>query len=337
VEDGAVHLHVRGVAPGLRFLRGTGPRLLATAASCRWHARRLGRFDVVETPEWQAIGAGFCLARRTPVVVSLQTPTAVIHAHDPREGGRPRSIDVLERMVVRRADGITSLSQLLVDELHRTGWLDPARAVRVAPPVVDLAEWATVPDAAPTDPVVLGIGRLEPRKGFSALLAAAAAIDDVPGLRVELAGGDTAPGRTGSWAAELRREADRLGVDLRLHGALSHDGLREVVAGARVVALPSTFDSFNMAGLEALAAGRPVVVSDRVGLGELVDGGDALTVVPVGAIDELAEALAVHLRDGDRAAAAGGAARRLAARWGAAAFADDRARCYREVIAQRSS
>ena len=137
VLDGGVRLHVRGLAPALRPLRGQAPRLLAVAASCRWHARRLGRFDVVESPEWQALAAGFAGSRGAPLVIFLQTPGSVIAAHDPRSPRPSRAADALERAVVRRADAVLSLSRLLVDELRATGWLPPDLDVEASPPVLD--------------------------------------------------------------------------------------------------------------------------------------------------------------------------------------------------------
>ncbi|MGK2947559.1 MAG: glycosyltransferase family 4 protein [Acidimicrobiales bacterium] len=325
--DGGVHLHTRGLVRGASLLRGAGPRLLAVAASCRWHARAFGAFDVVEAPEWQALGAGFALFRRSPLVVSLQTPSAVICDHDPR-ADRSRAADLLERAVASRADALLSISQLLIDELRARRWLTPGKEVELAPPILPPTTTTTGPSAATTGPVVLGIGRLEPRKGFDRLIDAVAELRDVAGVRVELVGGDTDLSGSGSYAADLSARAQRSGVDLRLHGRVSRDEIARQLAQARVVALPSTFDSFNLAGLEALAAGRPVVVTDRVGMGELADDTEALTVVPEGATTALAEAIGAHLRDPERAGRAGDAARRLVANLGTGSFVAHRERCY---------
>lgn len=326
---GGSHLHVRGLAAPLRALRGSTPRLFANALSCRWHAGRLGRFDVVEAPEWQALAAGFVLGR-TPLVISLQTPAAVVAAHDPRLAAPTCSADALERAVVRRASRVLSASSLLVTELRAAGWLPADLPVDVLRPPVDLATWADVAGPAGTDPVVLGIGRLEPRKGFSDLLAAVARIDVGAGARVELVGGDTHDRRGRSHAEHLAALARDLGVDLRLLGELPQALLPEVLATARTVVLPSTFDSFNMAGLEAMASGRAVVLSDRVGLAELDDGSGAITVVPAGAVDELARAVARQL-DPTTAERTGAAARALAARYDGSTFATQRTTCYRAV------
>jgi glycogen synthase len=334
--EGLVEVHVRGLAPPGRLVRGAGPRLLTIAASCRWHARQLGPFDAIESPEWEAIAAAFTLRRRAPLVVSLQTPAALISAHEPRSGPPRRTIDALERLVARRADAVMSVSTLLVEELRHVGWLSSTATVEISPPVVDAAAWATVPSARHSEPVVLGIGRLEPRKGFDHLIEAVARLDGPPDLQVELVGGDTSLGAAGSHGAHLRRLADRLDVRLHLHGRVPRSELPPLLARARVVALPSTFDSFNMAGLEALAAGRATVVTTRVGLAELDDGSGALSVVPVGDPARLAEALAPLVNDAERAADAGAAGRRLVSQLDRRTFAAQRIACY-ERLAHRQT
>jgi glycosyltransferase involved in cell wall biosynthesis len=60
-----------------------------------------------------------------------------------------------------------------------------------------------------------------------------------------------------------------------------------------------------MVALEAMAAGRPVVCTDQVGAAEHVTAAGAGTVVPVGRIHDLAEALAVFLDHAEAAERAG--------------------------------
>jgi glycosyltransferase involved in cell wall biosynthesis len=311
----------------LRAARGRGPRLAAIAASCRWHAGRLGPFDVIEAPDFHGLGT-FLPRRRT--ILQLQTPAAVIAREDPRTPEPTRGTTWLERRGVRRATSVLSISQLLVDELRGMGWLGD-RSVDVVAPLVDL-------DAPPLGPprgdppTVLGIGRIEPRKGFD-LLVDAVASTATAGVRLELAGADTPDAEGRRWSADLVRHAEGRGVDLVLLGQVDRDGVRAALARSSVVAIPSTFDSFNLAGLEALAAGRPVVLSPRVGLAERADGTGALQVAErtapafAAALDAVLGAPPPAARE--RAAAA----RRLAERFDPVAFAQDRARRYASVVA----
>jgi glycosyltransferase involved in cell wall biosynthesis len=70
-------------------------------------------------------------------------------------------------------------------------------------------------------------------------------------------------------AARLRALAG--GADVRFTGRLDHDTLAGVRAGAAVVLVPSRWEEpCPYAALDALAAGVPVLASDRGGLPELV-------------------------------------------------------------------
>ena len=87
-----------------------------------------------------------------------------------------------------------------------------------------------------------------------------------------------------------------------------------------VLVLPSLTDGFGLVVLEAMAAGLPVVVTERVGAAECVrDGRDGFVVPPADA-ERLAEAIEVLYRDADRRAAMGRAARARAAEYSFEAF-----------------
>jgi glycosyltransferase involved in cell wall biosynthesis len=92
------------------------------------------------------------------------------------------------------------------------------------------------------------------------------------------------------------------------------DDVRDWLAAADVVVLPSRWEGLSLAVLEALARGRSVVASDVPGLGEMVAPGTGATVAPddPGA---LAAAVADRLTDPARTRAEGAAATRAAARF----------------------
>lgn len=102
---------------------------------------------------------------------------------------------------------------------------------------------------------LLGLGRLEPVKGFDLLLEAAQAI---PRATVVLAG-------DGSDRCRLARRASRLGVDLRLCGVVTGPEKTDLLGACDVAAFPSRrlFDGRSeglpVALLEAMSAGLPVV------------------------------------------------------------------------------
>jgi glycosyltransferase involved in cell wall biosynthesis len=114
----------------------------------------------------------------------------------------------------------------------------------------------------------------------------------------------------------MRRLARRLGVGerVRFTGWLDGEALAEELAAASVVAVPSVWpEPFGLVGIEAHAAGRPVVASATGGIADwLEDGVSGLTVAP-GDDGRLAAALNALLTDPARSRAMGEAGRRSVA------------------------
>ncbi|MBV9942656.1 MAG: glycosyltransferase family 4 protein [Solirubrobacterales bacterium] len=132
---------------------------------------------------------------------------------------------------------------------------------------------ATLPNFVPDDELVpesragagefaLAVGRLTEEKGFDTAVAAARAT----GTPLVIAG---------SGPDEPRLRALAAGADVRFTGRLAPGALSGLRARAAVVLAPSRWEEpFPYAVLEALAAGVPILASDRGGLPELV-GTDA--------------------------------------------------------------
>jgi glycosyltransferase involved in cell wall biosynthesis len=82
------------------------------------------------------------------------------------------------------------------------------------------------------------------------------------------------------------------GCDVRWHGAVQSEEVPRRLSNVAVLVLPTvTRDGWGYVVNEALAAGRPVVISDRVGARELVVAGRNGFVFPARSAAGLAEAL----------------------------------------------
>lgn len=153
--------------------------------------------------------------------------------------------------------------------------------------------------------IVIGTAcRLEPVKGLSYLLEAMALlVPAFPGIRLEIAG-------DGSLRQSLEQETRRL----RVCGSVSFIGWREdipsVMESWDIFAMPSLDEGFPVAGLEAMAAGLPVVTSEVGGLPELLVGGETGWLVPAAAPAALFERLSELIGDGEKREAMGEAGRR---------------------------
>ena len=149
--------------------------------------------------------------------------------------------------------------------------------------------------AIASGPYVLFLGRINWKKGLDRLIDAMA---HVPAVRLIVAGNDE-EGYQPALESIARRSgvSDRLIVTGPVHGA----DKMALIDGARALVLPSYSENFGNVVLEAMAAGRPVIVSREVGLADLVreSGGGLVTdAAPEHLGDAIAE-LSNDVRAGD--------------------------------------
>jgi alpha-1,3-rhamnosyl/mannosyltransferase len=112
--------------------------------------------------------------------------------------------------------------------------------------------------------------------------------------------------------------ADRLlGDVVEVVGYVSREQLARELRSAHVLAFPSLFEGFGVPVLEAMAAGLPVVVSDRTSLPEVV--GEAGLVVAAEDVSAWAVALEDALGPAGPALVAKGRARQSEFSWNASA------------------
>jgi glycogen synthase len=314
-RDGEVHVHRRGTPELGRLdgvLRSGKARLrLEVAAACFREYRRLRLdFDVVESPDWMAEGFLFALLRSKPLVGHLHTPLLVLATHNDKPRTWDRWLgDAVERFTMSLAQVVTSPSHLLADDLSASGWLG-GREARVIRLPLDLDRWAALPPPEAAPPRILWVGRLEPRKAPETLVQAAARLaDEIEDLEVVFVGGSNYS-RDGKpyaeWTAALARELES---PCRFVDVVPRTDLASWYERVRVAVLTARYDNFPVAGLEAMAAGRPLVTTSKTGVAELVVGAGAGAVVPPRDPIALAEALRPYLVDPARAGADGRRAR----------------------------
>ena len=189
---------------------------------------------------------------------------------------------------------------------------DAAGRVHAVPHGVEVPAVHELTPPPVSDPYILFVGVMHPRKNLDALRAAVGLLA-ARGLPYPLVAVlSPAADRPDPLEFESESVAELQGAPgrLRVLRGLSEHELGATMAGAAALCLPSHFEGFGLPVLEAMARGTPVVVSARGALPEVV--GDAGIVVEPEP-RPLADALEQLLSDPARAAALGEAARQRAA------------------------
>jgi glycosyltransferase involved in cell wall biosynthesis len=148
----------------------------------------------------------------------------------------------------------------------------------------------------PEGPIILYVGRLERGKGVPILLRAAARVlEEVPTAHLVLAGAEHPSLPRFELDALLRQLPGK--ANAHVLGHVPWHDLFAWYEKATVCVLPSHYETFGLAALEAMVFGVPVVASMAGGLPEIVEDEVTGLLVPPGDADALARAVTRILLD----------------------------------------
>ena len=198
------------------------------------------------------------------------------------------------RLWERGIDLFVTPSSYLRDKLIEGGY-PPERVVAI-PNFVDPDEFSAGSEPGEH---MLYLGRLSHEKGVETLIEAAAGTR----LRILIAGDGPERARLEALASSLRAPVEFLG----------HTGgaaLRDLIAGARAIVVPSRWpENCPLVVLEAMASARALVASSVGGIPELARDGQEALLVPPGDVAMLRAALTQLDDDPELAASLGRAGR----------------------------
>ncbi len=274
-------------------------------------------YDLISSHYWLSGLVGLDLRQRwgVPHVTSFHTLAEIKRRSLPGETDVPER-DGSERRIVREVDRIVVWTEHERDSLVDIYGADSGR-VEVIPPGVDSARFRPL-DAKESrrrlgidgGRLLLYVGRLERLKGVDILLRAVATLEDAEDVELMVVGGaENSPER-----ARLERLACKLGIDGRVSfvGSVDQERLPQYYSAADICVLPSYYESFGLAALEAAACGRPVVASSVGGLPAIVRDGETGYLVQWRCPGPFVERLEILLANEHLRREMGAAARRRA-------------------------
>ncbi|HVO41739.1 MAG TPA: glycosyltransferase family 1 protein [Aggregatilineales bacterium] len=257
---------------------------------------QLGAFDLVHE---LAFVAPLLMSR--PFVVTVYDLTFVRYP-ERLSSSRRLYLHALTGLSCRRARRVLAISQSTADDLVTLLHVPRARIDLAIPgidprfcplPAPEIARWRSAKGLP--DRFLLFVGTLEPRKNLPVLLRAYAALPEADRRAVPLvlAGG-------AGWMTDTIDQTiqdGNLATTVHRVGFVPDSDLVWWYNAAEALVYPSVFEGWGMPVTEAMACGKPVLVSDVSSLPEAV--GDAGCRLPPESIPAWTEALQRCLHDSD--------------------------------------
>ena len=227
--------------------------------------------------------------RDIPVITTL-------HGTDITLVGKDKTYAPVVAFSINQSDAITAVSDNLRQETFRTFRIE--KDIQVIHNFVDVERFSRKPiDAfrkviAPNgERIILHASNFRKVKRVQDVIKVFQAVNLQKPSKLLLVG--DGPERPG--AEEMCRE---MGIcdDVRFVG--KQQDMEEIMAVADLFLLPSEYESFGLAALEAMAAGAPVVASNAGGLPEIIEQGVCGFMADVGDVESMANyALDILLQD----------------------------------------
>lgn len=233
--------------------------------------------------------------------IRLRERIAIVHtAHGlvSREGllGYKYSSEdyAIEEAIMRTADICVFVSRRLADMAREDYGIESSR-IRVIPNGIEESylqeEVGTLETDVDRPKIILAVTGIRRVKGLEFLLDALTRLDSIP-FNCVIAG-STIDQKYLQMLTDKYSSLFQTGM-VRVLLNCSERKLLSLYDSCSLTVLPSGYEPFGIVALEALARGKPTVVSDRAGVLEFVNEGDGIFSVPYGDVERLRQMLS-HL------------------------------------------
>ena len=255
-------------APNVTAIRTpfpSGSRWRRAIGGIRYWRRRLreDRIDLFETFNLPLPPTGDC-----PAILTIHDIRSTL---PDQPWPQRRLARAIHRSALRRAKAVLTVSETMRRSLLA---IDPKALVMAISNGLDVDSFAARPgdherlrELSLPDDYLLAVGHFEPRKNYGRLLHAFRQLREArPELSLVIVGND------GGTLPEVRVTIDAAGLAavVQLRQNVTDDELRIIYRHARLVLFPSVYEGFGIPILEAMATGRPLVVSDLPVFRELI-------------------------------------------------------------------
>ncbi len=338
--------------PGVRFHARQATLGPSELKQCGWpfqrHALEILRtleslheryqFQYIEFPEYWGEGYFALKGKRrlgkfqgVVLGVRLHTPSVLCRElnQSPALSDEQATLEHMEAESIRDADVLLSPSKAMLDWIDQHAEARQDQPASVVPYPFDVREFATLaggmrkPPEPFDDPAdrdkpreILYFGRLERRKGVETLVdAVKRLLDSAINVRCRFIGNDTDSGPGGaSMLSHLRARFHNYRAEsFSFEPAIGREELGAPIRHATVVCLPSLWENYPNACLEAMSLRACVLASDAGGMGEVVEDGVSGVLFQGGNATNLTATLRRVLADAElRATCAANAPKRVA-------------------------
>jgi len=234
-------------------------------------------FDIIHLPDIRSFQSIIChyYAKRYNIPYIVQT-----HGSPPRMVGERRLKWILDiafgYRILRDASKVIAVTRTEVEQLKSIGVNEGK--IEIVPNGIDLSEYDDLPKRGEfrrkysirvDEKIILYLGRIHKIKGIDLLVEAFAdLVKELDNVRLVIVGSDD------GFLSTLKKQIENLKIgDMILFtGPLYERDKLGAYVDADVYVLPSVYETFPVTVLEACACGTPVIVTDRCGIADIVDG-----------------------------------------------------------------
>jgi glycogen synthase len=272
--------------------------------------RELGPFDAVLSPEFRGEASVYAAKQPSgPLCTHLLTSLRQLLAIRPgltwreRHGVRPRLGLWVEQRQAERSRALLAPGRAVLD-WARTLWSLEHVPARILPLTIGVDEVrsaaaaGSLPSGFPqSGPVVTFASRMDGHKGAQHLVNAMQTVWQRHGDAQLVYVGRDARWKHEMMSDHLRRLAGSRAGSVHILGYQPPEQYFSVVAASDLVAIPSLWESYCLAAVEAMALGRPVIGTTGNGFSEFIDDGLSGLLVERGDVPGLATAVSRLLDD----------------------------------------